>query len=393
MRRVSLIGFFIFSLFVFISFCHPPGHLAAESSREQIKTFLQRGIEKGLHLDEKAAMAELVKAIELDRENPMGYAYLAMAYLFFYETGFEEKEKKKKEALLLRAVEDAQVRAEKKIEKDPQDAEAYFSLAIAKMVKNRWEIIRKNYFRALREAQNVWDYLEKTRELDPGNYDVYYPMGVLHYHLAQVSGVTRWITTLFITAGDREKGLKEFELAFAKGYLLKDLAQSNLVSIYSSYEKQPARALPLAKQLKEKYPNNYNFSFALANVLSDLGQAEEALSIAGEIANRINSGIPPYQRELWPRHQQLLGKIFFDKGEYDKAIDYFQLALKDPAPYNARVRALALVRLGMIHDIRKERKMAEECYQKALEIEGAEGLAQREAKEYLETPYNPIKRK
>ncbi|MDP3039495.1 MAG: hypothetical protein Q8O18_06430, partial [Deltaproteobacteria bacterium] len=355
MRRVSLIGFFIFSLFVFISFCHPPGHLAAESSREQIKTFLQRGIEKGLHLDEKAAMAELVKAIELDRENPMGYAYLAMAYLLFYETGFEEKEKKKKEALLLRAVEDAQVRAEKKIEKDPQDAEAYFSLAIAKMVKNRWEIIRKNYFRALREAQNVWDYLEKTRELDPGNYDVYYPMGVLHYHLAQVSGVTRWITTLFITAGDREKGLKEFELAFAKGYLLKDLAQSNLVSVYSGYEKQPARALPLAKQLKEKYPNNYYFSFALANVLSDLGQTEEALSIAGEIANRIKSGIPPYRRELWPRHQQLLGKIYFDQGEYEKATDYFQLALKDPAPYNARVRALALVRLGMIHDIRKER--------------------------------------
>jgi len=385
--------FFIFSLFIFISFCLPCPHLSVASPRERIKTFLQRGIEKGLHLEEKAAGAELMKAIELDRENPIGYACLAMAHLFFYETGFEEKEKKKKEALLLRAVEDAQVRAEKRIETDPQDAEAYLSLAIAKMVKNRWEIIRKNYFRALREAQNVWEYLEKTRELDPGNYDVYYPMGVLHYHLAQVSGVARWITTLFITAGDREKGLKEFELASAKGYLLKDLARANLVSAYSGYEKQPARALPLAKQLKEKYPQNYNFSFALANVFSDLGQAEEALSLAGKIANGIESGIPPYRRELWPRHQQLLGKIYFDQGDYDKATDYFQLALKDTAAYNARVRARALVRLGMIHDIRKERKTAEECYQKALEIEGAEGLAQREAKEYLDNPYNPTQRK
>jgi len=393
MRRFSFMEFFILSLFVFISFCLPCPHLSAASSREQIKPFLQRGIEKGLHLEEKAAVADLVKAIELDRENPIGYACLAMAHLFFYETGFEEKEKKKKEALLLRAVEDAQVRAEKRIENVPQDAEAYLSLAIAKMVKNRWEIIRKNYFRALREAQNVWEYLEKTRELDPGNYDVYYPMGVLHYHLAQVSGVARWITTLFITAGDREKGLKEFELASAKGYLLKDLARANLVSAYSGYEKQPTRALPLAKQLKEKYPQNYNFSFALANVFSDLGQAEEAFSLAGEIANRIESGIPPYRRELWPRHQQLLGKIYFDQGDYDKATDYFQLALKDTAPYNARVRARALVRLGMIHDIRKERKTAEECYQKALEIEGAEGLAQREAKEYLDNPYNPTQRK
>jgi tetratricopeptide (TPR) repeat protein len=386
MKRLLPAGFLIF-------FILAPGSLSGETTRESIRAFLHRGVERGLQLDEKASEAEIKKAVELDRENPMGYAFLAMSHLFFFETGFEEKEKKKKEELLLQAVADALARAERKIEKDPQDADAYFSGAIAKMVKNRREIIRKNYFRAFREAQNVWDYLEKVRELDPANHDVYYPMGVLHYHLAQLSGVTRWITSLFITAGDREKGLQEFTLASAKGYLLRDLAQSSLVSAYSGYEKQPARALPLAKGLKAKYPTNYNFSFALANILSDLGQTENALSIAREIETGIKSITPPYRPELWPRHQQLLGKIHFDQGQYEKAVEYFKLALKDSAPYNARVRALALVRLGMIHDIRQERKMAEEYYQKALEIEGAEGLAQRDAKEYLGSPYVPPKRK
>jgi len=386
MRRIGVIGFVI-ALFLF------GGFASAGSPPERFKTSLQRGMEKGLHLDEKAAIAEFKKAIDLDRENPMGYACLAIAYLFAYETAFEEKEKKVKEAFFLRAVEDALVRAEKKIEREPRNGEAFFAAVIAKMARNRYEIILKNYFRAFRQAQNVWDYLEKVQELDPENYDVYYPMGIFHYYLSQLSGVTRWITSLFITPGDREKGLKELEWAAEKGLLLKDLAQSNLVSAYSGYEKKPDRALPLARRLREKYPENYNFSFGLANILSDLGQPEEALSIAREIADGIKSGIPPYRPELWPRHSLLLGKIALDQGEYDRATEHFNQALKDKAPYNARIRAYALLRLGMIQDGRKEHKAAEEYYRKVLDLEGAEGTAQQLAREYLDTPYMPPRRR
>jgi len=370
-----------------------PGLLAQQSPREEIQIFLQRGVEKGLNLDEKGAVAELTKALEMDRKSPVAYAYLAMAYLFSYETGLDEKEKKKSETSLLRAVEDTQTLAEKRLEENPRNADACFSMAIVRMVKNRWEILHRNYFRAFREAQGVWDLLEKTRELDPQNFDVYYPMGVFHYHLAQLSGVARWITSVFITSGDRERGIREFETAYEKGRLMRDLAASSLVSAYSGYEKQPARALPLAKKLKEKYPDNYNFSFALVNIYSDLGRYEEAMAIAGEIGNEIKAGKPPYRRELWPRYHQSLGKISLDREEYEKAAEYFKQALKDTAPYNNRVRAWALVRLGMIHDARKERKPAEDYYRKALDLEGAEGMAQRAAREYLETPYSPPTRK
>jgi tetratricopeptide (TPR) repeat protein len=393
MRRV--LSFWVIRfLFLWAIFFFPDPELwGKDPARERIEDFIQRGLEKGLNLDGPGAVSELMRAIEVDRENPVGYAYLGMAHLFFYETAFDEGEKKRYESSMLRAVEDTQSRAERQLGKDPKNAEACFSLAISRMVKNRWEIIRKNYFRAFREAQGVWDLLERTQELDPQNFDVYYPMGVLHYHLAQLSGIARWITSLFITSGDRERGLKEFEIAHEKGRLMKDLAASNLLSAYSGYEKQPARALPLAKKLKEKYPDNYNFSFALINILSDLGRFDEAGAVAGEIGNEIKAGRPPYRPELWPRYQQSLGKISLDQGEYDKATEYLKQALKDTAPYNSRVRAWALVRLGMIHDARKERKQAEDYYRRALDLEGAEGSAQRAAREYLETPYVPPGRK
>ena len=64
---------------------------AAESQKEQLKTHLRLGVEKGFHLDRKGAVAELKQAVELDPQDPIGYAFLAMSYLFFYETGIDEK--------------------------------------------------------------------------------------------------------------------------------------------------------------------------------------------------------------------------------------------------------------------------------------------------------------
>jgi tetratricopeptide (TPR) repeat protein len=370
-----------------------PAALAAESRKERVETILLQGVEKALNLDKKGAVTKFGEAIELNPQNPIGFSCQAMTYLFFYETSFTGEEKKGNEDSLLQAVADAQARAGKRIEQDPRDGEAYFAAALAKMVMDRWEMARKNYYRAFREAQSVWEYLEKTRELNPDNYDVYYPMGVIHYYLAQLSGLVQWIASLFLTSGDRERGLKELELAAEKGVLLKDMARSSLVSIYYGYENEPARALPLARRLKEKYPDNYNFSFALADTLSSLGRFDEALSVSGEIEKGIRAGTPPYRSELWPRYHQLLGKIYLDRGDYERSAQYLSLALKDVAPYNARVRAWALVRLGMIQDARKERQRAEDYYRRALEVEGAEGRSQRAAREYLEMPYEPTVRK
>jgi tetratricopeptide (TPR) repeat protein len=84
-----------------------------------------------------------------------------------------------------------------------------------------------------------------------------------------------------------------------------------------------------------------------------------------------------------------MGRILFTQVEYDKAAEYFQKSLGDTSLYNARVRAWAFVRLGMIHDARKERVKAEEYYNKALVVGGGEGAAQVEARKYLKIPYVP----
>jgi Tfp pilus assembly protein PilF len=362
---------------------------AAQQDSNQFRFYLKQGIEKAFNLEMDSANGALKKAVELDRENPVGYAFLAMAHLLSYETSFEPKERERNQEIMLYYAGETLVRGEKRVEKSTKDGQAYFAMALAKIVKARWAITQKRYFMIGQETSDAWHYLEKSKAADPQNYDLYFPMGLLHYHLDHLPGLSRFVSSVLITPGDSGKGLQELELAAQKGYLLKELAKAELSAVYTNFENKPAKALAIARELKEKFPRNYNCLFGLANALSSLHRFEEAYATAREIEKGIQAGVPPFGPHLKPRYYQLMGRILLNQGQYARATEYFQKVLKDTSPYNARVRAQALVHLGMIHDAQKEREQAEECYSRALNVEGGEGLAQAEARKYLKTPYAP----
>jgi tetratricopeptide (TPR) repeat protein len=160
--------------------------------------------------------------------------------------------------------------------------------------------------------------------------------------------------------------------------------------VYLNFEKQPARALPFARELQRKYPRNYNFSFALANIQSEMRQFREVLAIARDLERVIASGKPPFAPQLKPRHDQLLGRSYFNQGDYARAADCFRRSLMDTSDYNARVRVWSYVRLGMICDVQNEREQAVELYSMALAVERGESIAKVEARQSLKTPYSLV---
>jgi tetratricopeptide (TPR) repeat protein len=367
----------------------PPGKAAAQAEPSPFRVYLRQGTEKAFNLETQSAMALFQKAVDLDRENPLGYSFLALAHMFIYEMSFGQKEREQEQQSMLDDVAEALARGQKRIGKNARDGRAYFAMALAKIVKIRTAIAQKRFFTIMQETASIWDDLEKVKSQDPQNYDVYFSIGLLHYHLDHLSPAARFFSSLLITAADHDKGLQELELAAKKGDLLKELAQAELSSVYANFEEQPAKALPITRELKEKFPRNYNFAFALANILAELGHFPEAFAIAGEIDRGIQAGKSPFAPQLLPRYYHLMGRILLNQREYTRAEEFFRKALVDTSAYNARTRASALVRLGMIRDIRGERNKAEEYYSRALDVEGGEGIAQTEAKRYLATPYAP----
>jgi tetratricopeptide (TPR) repeat protein len=380
---------FFLALCLFIISAPEAGAASAQLRPNQLHSYLRQGIEKVFNLEPQSADIHLQKAVDMDRENPIGYAFFALEKLFFYEISMDQKEREKYQESMLRYVSEATAKGQSRIEKNPNDGQAYFATALAKIIKVRWAIGQKQWRIVAQETSNIWDHLEKAKKEDPQNYDTYFLMGLLHYHLDHLPPLARFFSSLLIASGDSKKGLQELELAAQKGDLLKELAQSELAAVYVNFEKQPARALPIARELRKRFPRNYNFSFILANALSELHQSQEAFATAREIEKGIQAGTPPLVPQLQPRFNQLMGGIFFNEGEYTKASEYLEKTLTDRAPHNARVRARALVRLGMIHDALKEREQAEEYYNRALAEPGGEGFAQVEARKYLDSPYVP----
>ena len=378
---------------IFLFFFTNAATASSQYNNNQFQSYLRQGIKKAFNMEFAEANACLQKAVESDRENPTGYAFLATVNLFAYEMSLDENVRKSKEDLLQRYVDETIVRGEKRIGKNPKDGKAYLAMALARIVRFKFAGRHKQYFRMAREASTIWEYLGKARESDPQNYDIYFLTGSFHYHIDHLPRLTRFLSSVAVTSGDKRKGMQELELAAQKGDLLQQLALSELSANYLNFEKQPARALPIIRKLKETFPNNYNFSFALANALSDLRRFEDAVNIAREIEKNIAAGIPPFVPQLQPRYNQLMGRIYFTQGDYAQAEEFLQKALKDTTPYNARVRSWAYLRLGMISDARGERKKAKEYYSKVLDVKEGEGAAQFEAGKCLKTACVPSDRK
>jgi tetratricopeptide (TPR) repeat protein len=384
-RNAAILFPVLFILSLIVVVLRPAAAFALQPSA--MHDVLRQGIEKAFNMDPLGASALFQKAVELDPEDPTGYAFQAVNQMFFAETSFDPKQREASQEAMLRYVDEALARGNKRVGQNPRDSRAYFAMALARTAKFRWAQRQKQYFTAADEAYNLWSCLEKVQKEDPENYDSYLLTGLIRYHIDHLPDLTRFFSSLLITQGDSRRGLADVELAATKGDLLKELAQSELISVYLNFEKQPGRVLSLARELQKKFSRNYNFSIALANILSELNQFKEALAIARELEKNIASGKPPYAPQLQPRFDQLMGRIYFTQGDYARAAEYFQKSLKDTADYNSRVRVWSYVRLGMICDARNERERAKEYYTLALNIDIGESVAKVEAKKYLKTPY------
>lgn len=368
-------------------FANQAGKANAQSQSDKFHFYIKTGIGKTFNMEFPQANEYFKKAVELDPENPMGYAFQTTLYLFIYEMSFDENVRKSHLANMLRYVDETIARGERKLIKNSKDSKAYLAMALARSARLNWYTHSKRYLFMAHEASTIWKYLEKAKEYDPQNFDTYFLMGAFHYHIDHLHGLSRFFSSLMITSGDRHKGLQELELAAQRGDFLKELALSELAADYMTFEKQPARAWPIFQKLKDTFPNNYNYSFALADNLSDLRRFKEAFSIANEIEKNIRTGLPPYIPQIQPRYEQLMGRIYLTQGNYAKAEEHLQKALKDTTPYNARVRAWAYLQMGMMSDARGERAKAEDYYFKTLNVKSGEGAAQIQARKYLKKPY------
>ena len=337
-----------------------------------------------LNLDADAAEEECRGLLALPRGEAPGRFCLAMVTL----TRAEDKDDPAPELDRFLTQVGAAISAAEALERSqPTDAEVKLLLGLAQGSKALVDGGRKNYLAAFQAIRESHRRFEEALQLDPNLVDAYYGLGVYNYALGRLPALLRPLVSIALPTGDASHGLEEMEQVAGQGTYLKMTARVALLHLYAGMEQKYAEAVRLGRDLLSRYPGNVDLYFAAANAASELGRAAEALEIARRVARNMTEGRPHFGPDLAARYNQLLGKIYMDRGENATALTFFKRAIETPTlPRYRWVTAWAWTRSGMIYDLQGEREEAVRRYRKALAVKG-EGVAGDVARRYLEEPY------
>jgi tetratricopeptide (TPR) repeat protein len=356
---------------------------AAFHAAPAVRAGMLRATDLLLNLETDAAAAECRQLVSTPEGEALGRFCLSLVTL----TRAEDQDEPATDLdRFLEQANEALASAEAQERAAPSDAEVKLLLG---MIHGSRAIVdggRKNYFAALQDVREAHRYFQEAQQLNPALVDASYGLGLYNVAMGRLPAIVKPFVSIVLPAGNPELGLKELERVAEQGAYLRATAQVALLQLYAGSEHRYADAVHLGQELLRRYPGNPELYFATAHAASEVGRFEDALEIGRRVGRQVQEGRPRFA-ELAARYNQLMGKIYMDRGDYAAALVFFQRALDAPTPPRYRwITAWAWTRSGMIYDVQGDRQEAVRRYQAALSVE-TDGLAKDLARQYLEAPY------
>jgi len=251
---------------------------------------LEAAFDSLYNFDFPATHEVLDRYIEQHPQDPMPYSVRAAGYLFYelnrlgiLESEFliDDKRIAKKtpplqpdpavRAKLVKALDDAQQRANAALARDANNRDALLAMVIAQGVTvDYMAFIEKHQFRSLTPAERSNSYAQSLLRLDPQFYDAYLTAGLSEYMVGSLPFFIRWFVHFDNVEGDKAKGVRCLETVAHYGHYLKAFGQI-LLGIIDLREKRPQDARKLLVELSQHYPANPLFKQELAKLNAKLG--------------------------------------------------------------------------------------------------------------------------
>lgn len=231
-----------------------------------------------------AAHADINRYIGAHPREPIGYAIRAAAYLFYeldrlgiLESQFLTSDKhiadKKTlrpdpqvRAQFLKALEEAQSRAEAALAAHPGDRQGLFAMSIVEGVTTDYmAFVEKHQIASLSPAKRSNSYAQQLLKLNPPCVDAYITAGITEYMVGSLPFFIRWFVRFDNVQGSKEQGVKNLELVVREGHYFKPFAKI-LLAIIDLREKRPRGSERLLESLAHDYPSNPLFRRELARM-------------------------------------------------------------------------------------------------------------------------------
>jgi hypothetical protein len=255
-----------------------------QSRTDVTDSTLREGVH--LHLQEEFSQAEkkFLEIAQADTASPVGFFYLALNYQAWMLDLESNSKEEPYQAALERVIRLCQAR----LKKSKNDAWAFLYLGNAYGSRAVYQARQGSWYNAFRQGLKAKDFWEKAIEADSALLEAYGGLGSYFYWKSEA---VKSLRLLPFVSDNRKKGIEMIVLAADSSGFYRDFALSNLMWIYIK-EKDYAKALALADDFENKYPQAKFPLWAKLYIFSEQEQHQNTLEVAGSLLTRLLESQP-----------------------------------------------------------------------------------------------------
>lgn len=219
------------------------------------------------------------------------------------------------------------------LDKNKDNAEASFFLCAAHGFKGQFFADKKEYMKAAMQGKSALKYLDGFKGKGSLSPEFLFGESLFNYYsewIKEEYPLLKPIVSLF-PKGSKTKGIAQLKECAHNAFYTRIEAQYYLMRIYY-YEKEQTKgeetniqkAFSYARYLSNFFPDNPYFQRMHARLAYELGYMSECETICYDINYKVNIGMPGYDEKFTGRYASyFLGKILYEKNNYEKSIFYF----------------------------------------------------------------------
>jgi len=189
----------------------------------------------------------------------------------------------------------ANTRADKRAEID-----SLYYLGSAAAIRARVALYQNHGIPAAKQARLAQDLFGDLLGRHPDYFDGYYAPGVIYYAVGQLTDsplgklVVNLVGQKSLPTGDMERGLSYLQKAASKAPLASVDAKLALLEIYALNENKYELALPIAAELRSRYPDNQTFARYMMKVYAGLNDKKKLAETARDVLSRVKQKKPNF---------------------------------------------------------------------------------------------------
>lgn len=179
-------------------------------------------------------------------------------------------------------------------------SDALYYLGSASAIRARASFYQNHALVAARFARTAQDLFDELLKLDADYWDGYYAPGNLYYAIGLVTdtSVGKVATTVMsskaLPTGDTARGLNYLKLTAEKGQFASFDAKLALLQIYVLGLERFDAALPIARALQARYPDNQLCARYLLKIYAGLKNRTELTRTARQVLAQVKAGKPGF---------------------------------------------------------------------------------------------------